>query len=81
MPDQSIIFTIDKLLNLNEAGIALTPNGAMTPHASVCGIMISHPAAKYFAVGKIDKRQLKDYADRRGIPTEEIGKFLSKNIG
>ena len=81
MPDQSIIFTIDKLLNLNEAGITLTPNGAMTPHASVCGIMIAHPAARYFAVGKIDKWQLKDYADRRGIPTAEIAKFLSKNIG
>ena len=81
MPDQSIIFTIDKLLNLNEAGITLTPNGAMTPHASVCGIMIAHPAARYFAVGKIDKWQLKDYADRRGIRTAEIAKFLSKNIG
>lgn len=81
MPDQSIIFTIDKLLNLNEAGIALTPNGAMTPHASVCGIMIAHPAARYFAVGKIDKKQLNDYAERRGMPAEEIAKFLSKNIG
>ena len=81
LPDQSIIFTIDSLLNLNDAGIALTPNGAMTPHASVCGVMIAHPAAQYFAVGKIDGVQLNDYAARRGLPPCEIMKFLAKNIG
>ena len=81
LPDQSIIFTIDKLLHLREAGIELTPNGAMTPHASVCGLMIHHPAAQYFAVGKIDREQLEDYAARRGMTTGEIGKFLAKNIG
>ena len=81
LPDQSIIFTIDKLLHLREAGIKLTPNGAMRPHASVCGLMIHHPAAQYFAVGKIDREQLEDYAARRGMTTGEIGKFLAKNIG
>jgi hypothetical protein len=81
LPDQSIIFTIDKLLGLKEAGIALTPNGAMTPHASVCGLMIHHPAARYFAVGKIDDVQLHDYARRRGVEPEAIIKFLAKNIG
>ena len=81
LPDQSIIFTIDTLLSLNEAGITLTPNGAMTPHASVCGLMIAHPAAQYFAVGKIDREQLIDYAARRGIVPGEIERFLAKNIG
>ena len=81
LPDQSIIFTIDKLLHLREAGIKLTPNGAMTPHASVCGLMIHHPAAQYFAVGKIDSEQLEDYAARRGIPSAELARFLAKNIG
>ena len=81
LPDQSIIFTIDKLLHLREVGIELTPNGAMTPHASVCGLMIHHPAAQYFAVGKIDREQLEDYAARRGMTTGEIGKFLAQNIG
>ena len=80
LPDQSIIFVIDKLLNLSEAGIILTSNGAMTPHAAVCGLMIAHPLAQYFAVGKIDKEQLNDYASRRGMSCEEIGKFLIKNI-
>ena len=81
LPDQSIIFTIDKLLGLGDAGIKLTPNGAMTPHASVCGLMIHHPAAQYFAVGKIDSEQLEDYAARRGIPSAELARFLAKNIG
>ena len=81
LPDQSIIFTIDKLLHLREAGIELTSNGAMTPHASVCGLMIHHPAAQYFAVGKIDSEQLEDYAARRGIPSAELARFLAKNIG
>ena len=59
----------------------MTPNGAMTPHASVCGLMIAHPAAQYFAVGKIDREQLEDYAARRGTAAGEIAKFLAKNIG
>ena len=81
LPDQSIIFTIDALLHLSEAGITLTPNGAMTPHAAVCGVMIAHPAAHYFAVGKIDREQLLDYAERRGISPAGIARFLAKNIG
>lgn len=81
LPDQSIIFIIDSLLQLSDAGIILTPNGAMTPHASVCGVMIAHPAAQYFTVGKIDSEQLNDYAIRRGLPPCEIKKFLAKNIG
>ncbi|MBR5594573.1 MAG: 5-methyltetrahydrofolate--homocysteine methyltransferase [Bacteroidaceae bacterium] len=81
LPDQSIIFTIDSLLGLKDAGITLTSNGAMTPHASVCGIMIAHPAAQYFAVGKIDEEQLADYARRRRMTHDEISKFITKNIG
>ena len=80
LPDQSIIFTLDKLLHMSEIGIALTPNGAMTPHASVCGMMISHPLSQYFAVGRISEEQLDDYAQRRKIQTSELRKFLSKNI-
>lgn len=80
LPDQSIIFIIDRLLGLSDAGIELTPNGAMYPHASVCGIMIKHPAARYFAVGEINDEQLADYAQRRGLPAEKIKRFLTKNL-
>lgn len=79
LPDQSIIFIIDKLLHLSEIGITLTSNGGMIPRASVCGIMIAHPAARYFAVGNISEEQLHDYATRRGLPTEKAQKFLHKN--
>lgn len=80
LPDQSIIFDIDRILNMSDIGITLTPNGAMTPHASVCGMMISHPQACYFGIGKITEEQLSDYAQRRGTAAAELRKFLSKNI-
>lgn len=80
LPDQSIIFIIDKLLQLSNIGIRLTSNGAMHPHSSVCGMMLQHPLAHYFAVGTIGKEQLNDYAFRRGIQEEVLRKFLAKNI-
>ena len=80
LPDQSVIFRIDSVLNMSDIGITLTPNGAMTPHASVCGMMIAHPQAYYFGVGKITEEQLSDYAQRRGTTAAELRKFLSKNI-
>ena len=73
-------FIIDKLINLSQIGITLTANGAMHPHSSVCGLMFAHPAARYFAVGKISDEQFRDYARRRGIAPEKIKKFLTKNI-
>ncbi len=80
LPDQSIIFIIDKLLGLKQIGITLTSTGAMYPHAAVCGLMLSHPAAHYFQIGKISDEQIESYSRRRGIPKEEIRKFLIKNI-
>ena len=80
LPDQSIIFDIDRILVMSDIGITLTPNGAMTPHASVCGMMIAHPQACYFGIGKITEEQLSDYAQRRGTTAAELRKFLSKNI-
>ena len=80
LPDQSIIFEIDKIVNLDEIGITLTPNGAMTPHASVCGMIFAHPQACYFAVGRISDEQLADYAQRRGTTPPELKKYLSRNI-
>ncbi|WP_302613910.1 vitamin B12 dependent-methionine synthase activation domain-containing protein, partial [uncultured Bacteroides sp.] len=64
LPDQSVNFLLDELLDMQQIGISLTENGAMYPHASVCGLMFAHPAAEYFAVGKIGNDQLEDYARR-----------------
>lgn len=80
LPDQSVIFIIDRMLRMKEIGIEITENGAMFPHASVCGIMLSHPAARYFAVGSISREQFEDYSSRRGLPAEEIKKFLAGNL-
>ncbi len=80
LPDQSVNFLLDKWLGMEQIGIRLTENGAMSPHASVCGLMFSHPAARYFSVGKIGEDQLLDYAHRRNMPVEEMKKFLSANI-
>ena len=48
IPDQRQIFSIAKLLDMNELGITLTENGAMIPQSSVCGLLIPHPDAVYF---------------------------------
>jgi hypothetical protein len=48
----------------------------MKPHASVSGLMLAHPDARYFSIGKIGDDQLRDYALRRGIPVELMRKFL-----
>lgn len=80
LPDQSVNFILDELLDMKQIGITLTENGAMYPHASVCGLIFSHPQSRYFAVGKIGEDQLEDYACRRGKPIEEMRKFLAANL-
>ena len=80
LPDQSVNFLLNELLHMEQIGITLTENGAMRPHATVCGLMLAHPAARYFAVGEIGNDQLEDYARRRGIPINEVRKFLAANL-
>lgn len=80
LPDLSINFLLDELLDMKQIGITLTENGMMRPHASVSGLMLAHPACRHFSVGKIDEAQLKNYALRRGMPLETMKKFLIANI-
>jgi len=63
------------------AGIRLTESFAMHPTAAVSGWYIGHPDAHYFAIGKIDRDQVEDYAKRRGDSLEETQKWLSPNLG
>lgn len=77
LPDQSVNFLLDELLDMKRIGITLTENGAMHPHSSVSGLILAHPAARYFAVGPIGEDQLNDYARRRGLPVEVMRKFLA----
>lgn len=80
LPDQSVNFLLDELLNMKQIGITLTENGAMQPSASVSGLMLSHPAARYFSIGLIDEDQLESYALRRGISVKKMRKFLAANL-
>jgi len=57
-------------------GIQLTESFAMYPGSSVSGLYFAHPEAKYFAVGKLGKDQIEDLAQRKGMPTAEVEKWL-----
>lgn len=77
-PDHTEKPIIFSLLDVEKnAGIKLTESMAMYPAASVSGLYFSHPEAKYFSVGKIEKDQVLDYHRRKGISVEEIEKWLS----
>ncbi len=80
LPDLSVNFLLDELIDMKRIGIRLTENGMMKPTASVCGLLLAHPAARYFSVGKIDEKQLTDYASRRGLNVETMRKFLRANL-
>ncbi len=80
LPDASMNFLLDSLLDMSQIGIRLTESGAMRPHASVSGLMLAHPQARYFAIGKIGLDQLNDYACRRGIPVGLAKRFLAANL-
>ena len=77
LPDTSANFLINQLIDMKQAGIRLTETGMMTPHASVSGLMFSHPKSRYFELGKIGDDQLRDYARRRGVPVELMRRFLA----
>ena len=80
LPDTSLNFVFDELIDMKQIGIRLTESGAMKPHASVSGLMMAHPQARYFNLGKIGEDQLQDYARRRGLPVEVCRKFLASNL-
>jgi 5-methyltetrahydrofolate--homocysteine methyltransferase len=62
------------------AGITLTENFAMLPTAAVSGFYFSHPESRYFAVGKIDRDQVLDYARRKDMPLEVVEKWLASAL-
>jgi len=80
LPDISLNFILDELIDFKSIGVELTDNGMMIPHASVSGLMLRHPLSHYFSVGRIDGEQLADYAGRRGMDVAEMRKFLQGNM-
>jgi 5-methyltetrahydrofolate--homocysteine methyltransferase len=68
------------LMAPENAGITITENYAMLPTAAVSGFYFSHPEARYFATGKVDKDQVEDYAKRKGWTLEEAKRWLAPVI-
>jgi 5-methyltetrahydrofolate--homocysteine methyltransferase len=76
-PDHTEKYKLFALLGGEEAtGIQLTESLAMYPASSVCGWYFAHPQSQYFGVGKIQKDQLADYAQRKGMSLEDATKWL-----
>ncbi len=81
-PDHTEKATLWKLIDpQTNAGISITESFAMTPTAAVSGWYLSHPDSRYFAVGKIDLDQVRNYAARKKISLEEAERWLSPNLG
>ena len=59
-------------------GMRLTENWMIDPGEALCGLMFAD--AEYFSVGKIDTKQLLDYARRRGMEVEQVKKLIPNNI-
>ena len=79
-PDHSEKQELFELLDAAAQGIALTESFAMTPAASVSGLIFAHPESKYFTVGRIGKDQIEEYAERRGMDVAEVERWLRPNL-
>jgi 5-methyltetrahydrofolate--homocysteine methyltransferase len=77
-PDHSEKATLFALLDAQRrTGMELTESFAIWPGASVCGLYFSHPESHYFGVGKIERDQVEDYAQRKGWSFSEAEKWLA----
>jgi 5-methyltetrahydrofolate--homocysteine methyltransferase len=79
-PDHSEKRTLFRLLGAEGVGLELTESCAMLPAAAVSGLYFHHPGAKYFAVGRLGRDQVEDYAARKGIALEEAERWLRPNL-
>ena len=80
-PDHTEKRLLFDLLQVEQkAAITLTESFAMLPAAAVSGFYFAHPEAKYFAVGKIGKDQVEDYASRKGMDLRTVERWLSPNL-
>jgi 5-methyltetrahydrofolate--homocysteine methyltransferase len=80
-PDHTQKGDLFDLLGAREQGITLTETFAMSPAASVSGLIFAHPASKYFSIGRVGKEQIEDYAARSGRDLAEIERVLRPNLG
>ncbi len=81
-PEHSEKTTLFKLLDAEkEIGCKLTESYAMYPASSVSGWYFAHPESRYFALGKINKDQVQDYADRKGWDIKQAERWLRPTLG
>jgi 5-methyltetrahydrofolate--homocysteine methyltransferase len=80
-PDHTSKGPLFELLDVERhTGMRITESFAMLPASSVAGFYLSHPDSSYFAVGKIGRDQVEDYANRAGISVAEAERWLSPNL-
>ena len=81
-PDHTEKPVLFRLLDVEQAtGIRLTENFAMWPAASVCGIYLAHPEARYFAVSAVGRDQVASYAARKRMAVGEVERWLGTVLG
>jgi 5-methyltetrahydrofolate--homocysteine methyltransferase len=80
-PDHTEKGTIWKLLDVQaNTGIQITESFAMWPGSSISGLYFAHPESRYFSLGKIDRDQVADYHDRKGMSIAEVERWLGPNL-
>jgi len=79
-PDHSEKGALFALLDAGRAGVELTETYAMMPPASVSGLYLGHPQARYFSLGRVGRDQVEDYARRKRIDVEEAERWLRPNL-
>ena len=80
-PDHTEKGTLWRLLNVQEnIGMLITESFAMWPGSSVSGLYFAHPQSRYFSLGKIDRDQVADYADRKRMTVAEVERWLGPNL-
>lgn len=80
-PDHTEKLTMWNLMGVEDkTGISLTESLAMLPAASVSGLYFAGPASQYFAVGKIGRDQVEDYAARKKMDVKEVERWLGSML-
>jgi 5-methyltetrahydrofolate--homocysteine methyltransferase len=80
-PDHTEKGTLWRLLDVQaNTGMLITESFAMWPGSSVSGLYFAHPEARYFSLGKIDRDQVVDYAERKGMSVAEVERWLGPNL-
>jgi 5-methyltetrahydrofolate--homocysteine methyltransferase len=80
-PDHTEKGTLWRLLDVQaNTGMQITESFAMWPGSSVSGLYFAHPESRYFSLGKIDRDQVADYSERKGMSVTEVERWLGQNL-